>query len=448
MKKINRVNEAAFNFFRNAPDSVSAKELREKLADLHPADIADLYEDLGDARRKKFLDAIPDMINAEVLLHLEDTCKSEVIKQLGTDHFRPSLDVLQSEEIIELIESLAPREQMYFMNIIRNTRRDALNLLTEYSEDAVGRSMSLSFLSVPYSWTVEEAIAYIKSRNVADDCSEIFIANDMQNPVGVIPISTLIAAGKEEILKDIASYDIITLNANLDQEKAYALFSKYRFLHIPVVEKSGKMVGVLRADDVLKIAEEEAKEDYLKLGGLSEGAIADPFWKACFTRLRWLSVSILNAIFSPLIIYLFRDSIQQTISLATLMPIVGSIGGNIGVQAVSVVIKAFSSERLREQKHLKIVLKEAGIGSINGLVIGTFFGISAGIWFGSAILGIVLAAAMFFCSVWAAFTGALLPVVFDRLGYDSALSSGPLVTAVTDISGFVIFLGLAALFVT
>ncbi|MDR1907718.1 MAG: magnesium transporter [Holosporales bacterium] len=431
---------------RSLLGSGSTVELRNQLANLHSADIADLYEDLSRAYRKKLLHAVPDMIDANVLLHLEKPYKSDVIELLGADHFMPSLRSLAHEDLFELIKSLEPQHQMCFM-VIHNARKDALELWDKYVEDSVGRSMSLDFLLIPQSWTVENAISYIKSLNeLSASCVEVFTVNDSLNPVGVIPLATLITADKQELVKDIANYDIITVNANLDKEKAYVLFSKYHSLVLPVVENSGKMVGVLRADDILKIAEEEATEDYMKLGGLSEWKVNSPLWYTCFTRLRWLSVSILNALFSPCIIYLFQDSIQQVISLATLMPIVGSIGGNVGVQTVSVVIKAFSSEQLREQRFFKIILKEAAVGSINGLAIGIFLGTMAGFWFKSATLGAVLAAATFSCSTWAAVSGALLPIVFDKLGFDASLSSGPLVTTITDVSGFVIFLGLATLF--
>lgn len=441
------MTQQLFETVYEALKNKSFTKLGEKLTNVHPADIADIYEDLSAKYRMQLLDITPEKIDAKVLQFLESSYKNEVVKYLGIDHFEKSLRELSSEDIIELSETLDPREKSQLISITSKTHNEITSVLEKYNKDSIGRNMTLDFIAVPHSWTVDKTISHIKLQNKSsEDYSEIFIVNELLNPIGVITIANLICADRNLLIDKIASHNILTINADLDKEKAYDLFSKYHFAYIPVVENSGRIVGVLKADDILKIIEDETTEDYLRLGGVFEASISDNFWNSSLRRLQWLVISLLNALFSPLIINLFQNSIQQVISLAVLMPIVSSIGGNIGMQTVSVVVKAFSSNQLREKQFIKIALKEAAIGSINGLILGILLGILTGIHFNNAALGVVLAASMLFCATWGAFAGAVLPILFEKLGYDAALCSAPLVTMMMDISGYSIFLGLATLF--
>ncbi len=426
----------------------SFTKLDRKLKNCHPADIADIYEDLGSKYRFQLLDIIPEKIDAKVLCFLECPYKNEVVKYLGINHFKKSLHELSGEDIIKLLETLDPREKSQLIDITSKIHKKAINVLEKYTKDSIGRNMSLDFFAVPHCWTVDKVMSYVKTQNkLSEDCSEIFIVNDSLNPIGIVTISNLICAEKDILIDKIANHNILTINAELDKEEAYDLFSKYRFPYIPVVENSGRIVGVLRSGDILKIIETEVTEDYLKLGGISESNISDNVLYNSLKRLQWLLVSLLNALFSPLIINLFQNSIKQAVSLAVLMPIVSSIGGNIGMQTVSVVINAFSFNKLREKQSIKIVIKEACIGSINGLLLGALLGTLASVHFNNVALGIILAASMFFCATWGAFIGAILPILFEKLGYDAALCSAPLTTMIMDISGYSIFLGLATLFI-
>jgi magnesium transporter len=448
MSEIKHIGRQMFHTLHDAIADGNIDELKELFKDLHPGDIADFYEDLNEKYRVKMADLLPQVLDAAVLKYLEAPYKNELIKHLGIEHFRDSIRLLQDDEVIELIESIHPREQIRMMKIISSTHRSAADILARYGEESVGRSMSLDFVTVPHFWTVKEALMYLKSQDdVPENCSEVFVADDSFRPLGVVALASLISAEKNRSILEILDSDIITVNADSDREKAYALFGKYRFSHMPVTDNAGTMIGVLRAEDILRIAEEEIAEDYLQLGGISHHAEKHSFIKSCFERLKWLAVSLLNSLFSPLVISLFRDSIQHSVCLAVLMPVVGSLGGSVGVQTASLMVKDFSSGRLRAQHFYRKLMREAAVGAVNGIILGAVLGVFSFLWYGNFAVSAVLAAAMFFCASWAALIGALLPIVFDIFGYDAALSSGPLVTTITDISGYALFLGLAAMFV-
>ena len=194
------------------------------------------------------------------------------------------------------------------------------------------------------------------------------------------------------------------------------------------------------------IAQEEITEDFNQLVGTEDTENESSLLLNCIKRLRWLSFAVVNTLLSPFIISLFQDAIQQIVALAVLMPIAGALGGNIGIQTASVIIKAFSTEEFREERYKKSIYSETLIGIINGIIIGILLGLTAFFWFHEWKLSLVLCGAMIFCSTCASFIGVALPIVFYRFGYDSSLSSGPLITTITDVSGYIVFLSLARLF--
>lgn len=216
-------------------------------------------------------------------------------------------------------------------------------------------------------------------------------------------------------------------------------------MRLPVLDKNDRMIGLIRAADLIDIAQEEISEDFSQFIG-TDDEINAPLIQSGFSRLRWLSVAIVNTLLSPFIISLFQDTIQQFVALAVLMPIVGALGGNIGIQTASVIIKAFSTEQFREEQYLKVIKNETLIGIFNGVAIGFFLGAVTLFWFQEWKLSLILCCAMAFCATWAAFIGVVIPIIFYRFGYDSSLSSGPLITTISDVSGYAIFLGLASIF--
>jgi len=211
-----------------------------------------------------------------------------------------------------------------------------------------------------------------------------------------------------------------------------------------VIDEDGRLVGVITIDDAMIVLEEEAEEDILRLAGVGEGSLSDRIFQTTRRRFPWLFVNLVTAILASVIIAQFEDTIAQFVALAVLMPIVASMGGNAGTQSLTVAVRAIATKDLTGSNLMRVVVREAGVGLINGLVFAIVMGLVGFFWFGSALLGAVIAVAMVINLVIAGLAGVLIPVALERMDIDPALASGAFVTTVTDVVGFLAFLGLAA----
>ncbi len=430
-------------------DEVKIKKISRILENKHPADISDVIEDLDSDSRLTFFRLTPQLVDSRVLVNLVNPYRTKTVAFFGLEYFKKSVHLLEKTELIELVEQLNVKERKKFIEMMPKKTKAIVKFLMAYPENSVGRNMSFDFILVSENLSVEEALKYIKEKKeTPDSCSEIFTEDDEHKLTGLISLTRLLKTNKKKKLKDIESPDIIEISATDDQEVAYNLFNKYHFVRLPVVDANNHMIGLIRSADLIDIAQEEITEDFNQLAGTSEDdEIDSPLIPNCFKRLRWLSFALINTLLSPFIISLFQETIKQTVALAVLMPIAGALGGNIGIQTASVVIKAFSTEEFREKQCSKLIRNETFMGIFNGFVIGLLLGLTVFFWFHDFKLSLLIFGTMVFCATWSSFIGVSLPVMFYRFGYDSSLSSGPLITTITDVSGYVVFLGLAHIFV-
>jgi len=431
-------------------DEVKIKKIYHILSNKHPADISDVIEDLDSDSRQVFFKLVPQLVNSQVLVNLVNPYRTKTIAFFGLEHFKKSVQLLKKDELIKLVEQLNVKERNRFIDMMPKKMKTIVKFLMAYPENSVGRNMSFDFILVSENLSVEDALKYIKEKKeTPDSCSEIFIENDEYKLTGLISLTRLLKSHKKKKLKDIESPDIVEIAATDDQEIAHNLFNKYHFVRIPVVDDNNHMIGLIRSADLIDIVQEEITEDFTQLTGTSEDdEINTSLLSGCFNRLRWLSFAIINTLLSPFIISMFQNTIQQTVALAVLMPIAGALGGNIGIQTASVIIKAFSTEEFRSEQYPNVIKKEILMGIFNGLIIGLLLGVTVLFWFNDFKLSMLLCGTMVFCAAWASFIGVSLPITFYHFGYDSSLSSGPLITTITDVSGYVVFLGLAHIFLS
>lgn len=424
--------------------------LLELLGKMHLADIADVIEDLSPNDQTRFIHAAAPIIDAELLFNLKESFRQKILDQLGFQHFKKSIPELSNEDIFTLIEEFEAPMQEQFLNLLPIRRRKIIRLYLTYPEEAVGRYMSVDFITLSPKDTVAKALEVIREKtDLPANFSEFFLVNSAKHLVGIVFLKDILQAESDLPLKQLALEELITIYDNQSKAEASALFSKYKSLRVPVLSASGahadEVVGILRSDDILEIAFEEVSEGILNVGGVS----SDPpstFWRGCFMRLRWIALTVINALFSPLIIDRFQSVVAHVAPLAALMPLVASIGGVVGIQTVSVILKEYAEGGLRPhnpRKARRSILRESAMGLLNGLVIGFLLGGLTTLWYSDRQLGCVLSMAMLFSMTWAALIGASLPILSIKFGFDANLSSGPIITTLTDVSGYVIFLSMA-----
>ena len=418
------------------------------IEDLHPADVADLIEHLEPEERQLFVQITRHVIEPETISHLDETVREEVVEQLGPQALAEVVTELDTDDAVELLEDLEPEQQEQVLQSVPVEDRVLLQQSLTFPEDSAGRLMQRELVAIPAHWTVGETIDFLRSeKELPDDFYDLFVVDETHKPVGSVPLSRVLRSPRPTKLSDLMETELRLVPADMDQEAVAYLFRQYALVSAPVVDEAGRLIGVVTVDDVVRVIDEEAEEDLMKIVGASDTDFHAPPHIIAWQRVRWLVVTLINTMIAATVISQFQDTIQHTVALAVLMPIVAAMGGNAGVQVITVTVRALATRDITPQSNLlRIVGKELIVGFLNALVFAAILGVIAAWWFGHVELGYVLAGAMIFNMVWAGMAGTLIPLAMDRLGFDPAIGAGPFLTTTTDVLGFFSFLGLATLF--
>ncbi len=413
---------------------------------LHAADKADVLEMASAAERRLLVDALRPDFDPEILAALDPTVREEVVERLGADEFAAAVATLDTDDAVSLIEDLAEDEKREVLAAVPAEDRFALEEGLAYPENSAGRLMQRELIAVPGYWTVGQTIDYLRSSDdLPDEFYDIFVVDPRHVPVGCVPLSRAMRTRRPVLMSHIMDADLKPIPAEMDQEDVAYVFHQYGLVSAPVTDESGRLTGVITVDDVVEVIDEEAEEDIMHLGGVSETDLHDPAWRTTRRRFAWLLVNLGTAIVASIVIWQFDATIEQMVALAILMPIVASMGGNAGTQTLTVAVRALATKDLTPANAARIVGKEGLVGIFNGVLFAIVAGAVTTLWFGDPRLGGVIAAAMVVNMIVAALSGILVPLGLSRLAIDPAIAASVLVTTVTDIVGFFGFLGLAAL---
>ncbi|MGQ9371177.1 magnesium transporter [Azospirillum sp. ST 5-10] len=420
-------------------------EVRGRLDELHAADVADLLEQTGPEERERLIDILRPGFDAEVLSYLNVDLREEVVDLFEPKELAAAVAELDTDDAVDLIEDLEEEQQREILaNLPAETRALVEENLT-YEEYTAGRLMQRDLVAVPQFWTVGRTIDYLRASGdeLPEDFYAIFVVDPMHRVVGAVPLSRVMRQKRAARIADLATEDFHAIPATMDQEEVANLFRQYALVSAPVVDGRGRLLGVITVDDVVHVIDEEAEDDFLKLGGVGEASIYRSAVDTAKARVSWLAVNLLTAFVASGVIALFEATIERIVALAVLMPIVASMGGNAGTQTLTVAVRALATRELSEANALRVIGKEMLVGILNGVVFAVLCGAISGVWFGFEI-GAVIACAMVVNLFIAGLCGVLIPLGLDRIGVDPAVASSVFLTTVTDVVGFFAFLGLAA----
>ena len=320
--------------------------------------------------------------------------------------------------------------------------------LLRYPEDTAGGIMQVEYVAVPQGTRIDQAIEMIRGRSdEVQDLHTVFIVNAMHRLIGVLPLRKFILAQPDDLVETVMDPQVISVCADLDQERVATMFKKYDLISLPVVDGDGRLLGRITVDDVVDVMEEEATEDIYKLAGLDEEEeVLDSPWQSIRLRLPWLALNLVTTTLSALVIAFFEGTIRQIAIAAAFMTIVAAQGGNAGVQTLTVIVRGIALGAVTLTQTRRVLVKELTIALGNGVSLGAAAGLVAYWWKGDATLGVVLALALLTNLLVAALVGSVVPLTLRRLGVDPAVASNVFVTACTDICGFLSFLGILTLF--
>jgi magnesium transporter len=430
-----------------ALDAGNATALRELVGELHEADAGAVLEALDPELRPRLIALMGADFDFTALTQVDDTVREEILEELPTETVAEGVRELDSDDAVTILEDLPKEEQAEILDQLPAVERIALKRSLDYPENSAGRRMQDEFIAVGADWTVGQTIDYMRETpDLPERFWEIYVADADRKLIGVVALDRLLRTKRPVPIADLFEEDLRPVNAADDQEEVARLFERYDLVSAPVVDDNDRLVGVITFDDIVDVIEEEAEEDIKALGGVSgEEELSDSVWTTARGRLPWLLANLMTALISAWVISNFEGAIGKMVALAVLMPIVASMGGNAGTQTMTVTVRALATRELSSANTLRIVRRELFVGVINGLVFAVIIGTVAAFAFNISGLGQVIGLAMVTVLTAAALGGILIPLMLTKLGVDPAVSSGPFVTTITDVVGFLSFLGIATL---
>jgi magnesium transporter len=440
------LDESLRRALRAAVEARDVAAIDALMEPLHPADIADLLEQVSAAERVAWLALWSDGIDGEVISELDWGLREEVIALLPPEQVVKAVRELDSDDLVDILEDLEDEQAAAILEALDDRDRTAVEQALAYPEETAGRLMQREVVHAPEHWNVGEMIDYLRAHktDLPEQFYHVILTDPRLKPTGYVTLGRLLSSDRRTHMRDIVEESFRVIPATQDEgEVAYA-FNQYHLISAPVVDENGRLVGVITIDDAMNVLDEVNAEDLLLLAGVGEeSSISDGVIETTRQRLPWLGVNLVTAILASLVIAQFEQAIAQVVALAVLMPIVASMGGNAGTQSLTVAVRALATKDLTSSNLVRVVSRETGVGLINGAIFAVVMGVVGLVWFGSPLLGAVIAAAMVINLFVAGLAGILIPVVLDRMGIDPALASGAFVTTVTDVVGFFAFLGLA-----
>ena len=428
-------------------DTGDKKSLLRIIKKLPSSDIADIINLLKSAERESFVDLIKEEFKPEILSDLEDSVREEIIHYLGYNFIADIIPRLRTDDAVHVIEDLEENEKNLILQKIPLSDREEIKISLNYPDDSAGRLMSLDFISIPPHWDVGQSIDYLRTNDdLPDEFYEIYLVDPGHKPIGALSLSSILKSNRDSKLRDIKTNQFVTIDANMDKEMVAFEFERFDLVSAPVTDDDGRLIGVITADDIVDVIQEEAGEDIKLLGGVGDENITDNPMKSSRGRFSWLFINLLTAVLASLVIGLFDATIKEMVALAILMPIVASMGGNAGTQTLTIAVRSISTRDLVPLNYRRIINKEIVVSFYNGVLFALITGLFGWFWFDNFSLGVVLAFAMIVNIVIAGLSGILIPIGLNKLGIDPAIASTVFLTTITDVVGFFSFLGLAALF--
>ena len=424
-------------------------EAVQLLADLHPADIADLFEALDEREKKKLFRELDIDTASEVIAELSEFSQDQILADLPHQRLGEIVDELDSDDAADLLASV-PEEvvEEVLASIDVEDSREVRRLLA-YDEETAGGIMQAELLAVPQEATIADTIKHVREHGKdLEGLANIFVINSRKQVVGQMSLRRLILSDPGDIVAEVMDTSVRPIPVEMDQEDVARIFQKYDIISAPVVESDVSLVGRITIDDVIDIIEDEISEDVLRMAGTHEDELVygDQIWKISRLRLPWLLTTLVGGLLTGYLLWLFKVALADAIVLVTFVPVIMALGGSVAIQSTTITVRGLATGAIDLRRLGRTVYKEARVGLLMALACGLTLGIAAEIWHRNPILGLTVGTSIALVIIVASLMGTLIPVAFQRLGIDPAVASGPFVTIVNDISGIVIYLSLSSVF--
>jgi len=440
------INKQKMAIVLSALASGNRVDLTEVLEPLHPADIADIIEQLNTTDRARFIRLYDTEFYGDILSEIDEHIREEVIAELKPDVLAEAVRDLESDDVVDIVEDLEEEQKETILKALDEGDRVAVQSLLSYPEQSAGRLMQREVVMAPEHWSVGVAIDFLRNdANLPEQFYHIVLVDPRLHPVGNVSLGKLMSSKRSVLLKEIIEDVFQVIPADQDEADVAYAFNQYHLISAPVVDMENRVVGVITIDDAMVVLDEELEEDIMLLAGIGDSSVSDTIIETVRGRLPWLAVNLATAILASIVIAQFEATIAQFVALAILMPIIASMGGNAATQSLTVAVRAIATKDISSTNIGRVIRREVGVGILTGLIFAVSMGLIGVFWFGTAMLGVVIAISMLINLVVANLAGTTIPVILEKLGIDPALASGAFVTTVTDVVGFFAFLSIAGI---
>jgi magnesium transporter len=426
----------------------SIAEVRDKLTELHPAEVAHLLESLPREDRIAIWDLVESDIQGEVLLHVIDDVRSTLIRQMDKEDLISATEGLETDDLADFLPDLPPSVSARVLQSMDEQHRQRLEAVMSYPEDTAGGLMNTDTITIRPDISLEVVQRYLRLHGEIPEMTDnLIVVNRDGKFLGSIALTDLLVKDPTLTVAEIINRETDAIPATMPAKEVANLFERRDLVSAPVVDDNGLLLGRITIDDVVDVIRDEADHSLMSMAGLNEeDDMFAPVITSSRRRTIWLGLNLVTALLASWVIGQFEDTIQKLVALAVLMPIVASMGGIAGSQTLTIVIRAIALGKLGSSNARRLLLKELFVGFLNGLIWALIVGGIAIVWFDDDQLGLIIAIAMLANLIVAALAGASIPLALKKFGIDPALAGGVLLTTVTDVIGFLAFLGLAAAF--
>ena len=417
------------------------------LAEMSPGDVAYLISSSPPDYRAVLLGLLEPEQEAQVVNELPDDLRNATLIDRAPEALAEIVGQLDDDDVADILHELPDEVTGQVLAIMDEQYRQRLQTVLSFPDDVAGGLMSTDTITIRADLTLDVVLRYLRRHaEIPTNTDNLIVVNRNDRFVGLLPIGTVLVSDPAVSVREMMITDQEAINAGTPATEVARRFERNDWISAPVVDDSGQLLGRITIDDVVDVIMEEADHSLTSLAGLAEEDTFAPVWQSAPRRAVWLGLNLVTALLASSVINLFQETIEKVVALAVLMPIVASMGGIAGTQSLTILIRAMAMGQISDRNQLWLVGRESLVGLLNGLLWAAVIAATASIWFGDIVLGAIIACAMLINLVTAGLTGAGLPIVLRRLRIDPALAGGVLVTTITDVVGFLAFLGLATLF--
>ena len=425
-------------------------EAKQQIKDLHPGEIALLLEAIQPKDRSVLWPSIEISIQGEILKEVSEDVQSQLISEMTVDSLVKATEKLDTDDLADIVPNMPESAVHSLLLTLDFKHRERLNKILSYPEDSAGGLMNTDFITVRPDVSIRAVIRYLRLlKEMPIDTDQVFVVDRNFNYLGSLLITSLLTEEPQRMVETLINNDFSKpVSADTDETEVALLFEQRNLISAPVIDENNQLVGRITIDDVVDVIRDQAEHSVMSMVGLDEDEdVFAPIIQSSKRRSVWLGVNLVTAFIAVYFIGLFEATLQQKIALAILMPVVASMGGIAGTQTLIIVTRGIATGRVTTANIKTLINKEVAVSGLNGIIWSIVIGLITYYWFADLLLRLIIALAIITNLVVAAFSGAFLPLLLSKLKIDPALAGGVILTTITDVIGFVAFLGLAALFI-